>query len=115
MTEVRTTNKLPPIVQRHLPEIVELARIHGVERLEVFGSVMTDHYDPLTSDVDFLVSFKPESAYQDFRRYLALQDDLRLLVKSPLDLVMSHALKDDGFRQEADNTRRVIYDAATSE
>lgn len=58
VTEVRTTNNRPPIVQRHLPEIVELARIHGVERLEIFGSVMTDHYDPLTSDVDFLVSFK---------------------------------------------------------
>jgi predicted nucleotidyltransferase len=61
MTEVRTTNKLPPIVQRHLSEIVELARIHGVERLEVFGSVMTDHHDPLTSDIDFLVSFKQAS------------------------------------------------------
>lgn len=60
MTEVRTTNRLPPIVQRHLPGIVGLARIHGAERLEVFGSMMTDHYDPLTSDVDFLVLFKPD-------------------------------------------------------
>jgi len=58
MTEVRTTNRLPPIVQRHLPGIVGLARIHGAERLEVFGSAMTDYYDPLTSDIDFLVSFK---------------------------------------------------------
>jgi predicted nucleotidyltransferase len=61
MTEVRTTSKFPPMVQRHLPEIVELVRIHGVERLGVFGSAMTDHYNPLTSDVDFLVSFKQAS------------------------------------------------------
>ncbi|MGI8484098.1 MAG: nucleotidyltransferase family protein [Thermomicrobiales bacterium] len=115
MAEFIPTTTLPPIIQRHLPEIVELARSYGVARLEVFGSVMTDRYNPLTSDVDFLVAFHPVSAFQDFQRYLALKDDLRFLVKSPLDLVMSSALNDGRFRQEANKTRQVIYDATTND
>ena len=29
----------------------------GVARLRVFGSVLTDHFDPQASDIDFLVDF----------------------------------------------------------
>ncbi len=32
---------------------------HGVLRLRVFGSALTDRFDPARSDVDFLVDFRP--------------------------------------------------------
>ncbi|WP_211236509.1 nucleotidyltransferase family protein [Arthrobacter castelli] len=32
---------------------------YGVERLRVFGSALSDRFDPEHSDIDFLVDFLP--------------------------------------------------------
>ena len=40
---------------------------HDVRRLDLFGSAVTDRFDPLRSDVDMLVEFAdlPPRAYAD--------------------------------------------------
>jgi uncharacterized protein len=45
-----------------IPEakIAEICRRHGIARLEVFGSVLRDDFDPARSDVDLLVEFFPD-------------------------------------------------------
>lgn len=44
----------------NIPEasIDEFCRLHGIERLSLFGSVLTEDFGP-KSDVDVLVEFKP--------------------------------------------------------
>ena len=41
-----------PLINAHRQEIIELARRHGVRRLEVFGSILRDDFDESSSDVD---------------------------------------------------------------
>ncbi|MGC4106288.1 MAG: nucleotidyltransferase domain-containing protein [Thermomicrobiales bacterium] len=114
MAEPMTITDLPPIIREHLDAIVALARAYEVERLEVFGSVMTDRFDPDRSDIDFLVEMQERGALDDFRRYVGLEEALGGVLDSSLDLILADALRRESFRIEAAKTRRVIYDAAAS-
>ncbi len=49
---------IQPIIESQLHELADLCRRFHVRRLEVFGSVTTDRFNPDTSDLDFLVEFE---------------------------------------------------------
>ncbi len=93
--------------------IAALCREYGVWKLEVFGSVVTDAFDPERSDVDFIV-FYP-SGY-DFGpwlgRFQELEEALADVLGRRVNLVMNSALKNRWFAREAARTRTVIYDAS---
>lgn len=96
----------------HLEAIRALCRDHGVARLDVFGSFCTSGFDTVRSDIDFLVEFLPDYDLGPWLRNLyALQDALGNLLGFQVDLVLSDALRNPWFRQEAEQTRTTIYDA----
>ncbi len=100
------------VIEQHQDAITELCRTFGVARLDVFGSVMTDRFDPEHSDVDFLVSY-PEG--YDFGPWLGRFQDLEAALAEelgrPVNLVMTSALRNEGFAREAGKTRKMIFDA----
>ncbi len=103
----------PEVIQKKLSAIRELARTFGVQRLEVFGSVMTDRYSLFSSDIDFLVTYPLDYDYGPFLgRYQELQSELGYEMSTRVDLVISNVARRDGFWHEANKTRQVIYDAA---
>jgi len=105
--------EVAPILHPHLEAIRTICREFGVARLEVFGSVQTDKFDPETSDIDFLVEY-PEG--YDFgpwlRRLQDFEESLSALLPYPVDVVMTYALRREGFRLEAAETRMVVFDDA---
>jgi predicted nucleotidyltransferase len=104
-----------PLIVRNLPRIQALARTFGIERLEVFGSAVTDAFDPATSDLDFIVTYPADYEFGPWlSRFIELEEQLSAVVGRPVDLVMSEApaLSNVHFRREADKTRTVIYDAS---
>lgn len=91
-------------------EIGRACRQHGVARLRVFGSSVTDRFDPLHSDIDFFVDFLPE--VRDLMgNYLALKADLEQITGRKVDLVMSDAVENPYFAAEALRTVQDIYAA----
>jgi uncharacterized protein len=101
-----------PVAER-LTGIRELARGYGVRRLEVFGSACTRAWDPERSDVDFLVEYPPGYDFGPVvERFLALEADLAALLGRKVELVMTTALRNPYFIQEAAKTRTVVYDAS---
>lgn len=72
--------------------IARACRRYGVVRLRVFGSIVTDRFDPETSDVDFLVDFQPDRS-NPFHDYFDLKSELEQIVGRDVDLVMADALK----------------------
>lgn len=111
MNEPNVREDLPPIIADHLPEIVAVARRHGVARLEVFGSVMTDRYDPTRSDVDFLVRYPDDYQFGPFlKRFQQLEEDLGVVLDSPVDLVMESPSLKDRFVRSIAPTRHVVFD-----
>jgi predicted nucleotidyltransferase len=94
-------------------EIAGLCNLYGVRRLEVFGSAASgEGFDPRTSDVDFIVEFRRDAVLGPWlENYFALRDALSKLVGSPVDLVVSSAMKNPYFIREANRTRRLVYGA----
>lgn len=81
-----------------------------MERLRVFGSVLTDRFDPQTSDVNFLVTFQPgrENLFHD---YFDLKFELERVVGRGVDLVMERSVKNPFFRASAVETAQDLYAA----
>lgn len=92
---------------------VAIARVceqFGVARLSAFGSVLRDDFDSETSDVDFLVEYKPD-ADLTFSSYLALRAELETIVGRPVDLVDVRTLRNPYFTRNALSTSREVYAA----
>jgi len=90
--------------------IAELCRSHGVRRLVVFGSVLTEHFDPADSDVDFLVEFA-EDVPSRFDAYFGLKEGLEELLNRPVDLVTTRALENPYFAASVDRGSEEVYAA----
>jgi uncharacterized protein len=107
---VASIETLPAVLQPHLDEIVALAHAYGVERLEVFGSVMTDRFDPERSDIDFLVTYPEGYEFGPFLgRFQHLERDLGLVTGRDVDLVMDSPSLRERFRRSIASTRQVLY------
>jgi len=69
---------------QHRDEIAGLCRTYGVERLEAFGSAVTEEFDDEASDLDFVVRFADRSSgYAD--RYLDFAQALEELFGRDVD------------------------------
>ncbi len=90
--------------------IAALCRRHGVTRLAIFGSAVTDRFDPDHSDVDFLVEFR-EDVPNAFNAYFGLKDALEGLFGRSVDLVSPNALRNPYFAQRVEHTREELYAA----
>jgi predicted nucleotidyltransferase len=102
---------LHPSVAQHIPKIRELAKTYGVDKLEIFGSSMTEAFDPEKSDVDFIVHYPDGYEFGSFlKRFLDLEEDLSAVLHRPAQLVMTSALKHERFCRNANRTRTLIYD-----
>ena len=96
-------------LQINLPyeAIADFCRRWKILRLEVFGSVLRDDFRP-DSDLDFLVSFAPDSNWSLFDLVRA-EDDLSEIVGRKVDLVEREPV------ERSDNwiRRRAILSAAS--
>lgn len=87
-----------------------MKRPASVERLRVFGSVLTDRFDPATSDIDLLVSFKPgrDNLFHD---YFDLKFELERIVGRGADLVTERFLKNPFYKAAALGSAQDLYAA----
>jgi uncharacterized protein len=95
-----------------IPEakIAEICRRHGIARLEVFGSVLRDDFDPARSDVDLLVEFLP-GATPGFFKLSDIEEEFRLAFGGRrVDLVIREDLS-RRIRDRVLSEARVVYGA----
>ena len=100
------------LVSERLDDVAELCRRYQVQRLDLFGSAATERFDPQTSDLDFLVSYRPDADPDPwFRNYLELQQALAELFHCPVDLVFDQPFRNPYFAQAVEETRTPLYAA----
>lgn len=98
------------IIEQHRDKLIALCREFGVARLEVFGSAATGAFDPLRSDIDFIVEYPPDYDFGPWlQRYFAFRDRLVDLFGRPVDLVKAGAMRKPRFIESASDTRQVLY------
>lgn len=102
---------MQPIIETRRAEVAGLCRRFHVRRLEVFGSATTERFNPVTSDLDFLVEFEPMAPESYADDYFGLLEALEGLFGKPIDLVSVRAIRNPYFAAGVDATRQTIYAA----
>jgi len=91
-------------------DVERLCRRFGVARLAVFGSAVTDAFDPERSDVDLVVEFT-EGVVDLFDAYFGLREALEVLAGRRVDLVMASAVKNPYVARSISETEKDLYAA----
>ncbi len=94
-----------------LQRLTALCREFKVGRLDLFGSGARADFDPVRSDLDFLVEFLPADFNGAADRFFGLQEGLAELFSRPVDLVDTQAMRNPYFIAKALNDRTTLYAA----
>ncbi len=97
------------IVEQNKANIIALCQTHKVDRLYVFGSVLTDHFSS-TSDVDFVVKFGEIDLYDYATNYFELKELLEKTLHRDVDLLEEQALKNPYLKNSIEQTKRLVYE-----
>lgn len=96
------------IIDKNIDRIRTLCSKHKVNRLFVFGSILTNRFKK-TSDIDFVVDFAGVDLYDYADNYFDLKKSLEILLKREVDLLEDKAIRNPYLRQSIDSSKQLIY------
>jgi len=97
-------------IERKQVELEVVCRKYGVRQLDVFGSAACDdEFDPLRSDLDFLVEFRKMEEMGPADQYFGLLDELKDLFGREIDLVTASSMRNPYFIKAVNATRHALY------
>lgn len=101
---------LPSMVSGRLTELHTLCLEFGVANLELFGSATGPSYDPLLSDLDFLVTYAQGFDYGPWLgRYTELRERLADLFRRRVDLVMASSIRNPLVLESINASRLTVF------
>ena len=95
-------------LQKYSAEINNLCTLYKVNKLYVFGSVLTDKFNA-ASDIDLIVDFKPIDLLDYADNYFDFKFKLQEILHHPIDLLEEKALKNPYFIQSINQQKQLIY------
>jgi predicted nucleotidyltransferase len=96
------------LIEENIDKVRDLCQKHRVERLCVFGSVLTDRFKK-NSDIDFIVDFLNVDLYDYADNYFDLKFSLENLLKRNIDLLENKAINNPYLRKSIDSSKQIIY------
>ena len=100
---------MSPLIDDNLEQIGRLCRLHGVRKLELFGSILRPDFVPERSDIDLLVEFEPQVA-DSFGNFLDLKEALESLLARRVDLVELRAIRNRRLRHHTAQSRYPVHE-----
>ncbi len=97
------------IVSDRIDDLARLCEERRVARLDVFGSAVTGEFDPETSDLDFLVTFRDPADDGELRKRFDLAHALEDLFGRKVDVVPESSITNPYFRANVEDTREPVY------
>src|SRR5437879_5812450 len=101
---------LMTLIKERYTEFVELCRSHKVDKFYAFGSSITNHFDPVTSDIDVVVKLNIDDPLDRGEALLSLWDKLEALFKRKVDLLTEDSIRNPYLKSNIDRTKKLIYD-----
>jgi predicted nucleotidyltransferase len=99
-------------IEEHREDLRRLCGQFSVSQLDVFGSAAVgERFDPASSDLDFLVEFRPMDPVHHARAYFGLLRALGELFGREVDLVEVKAVTNPYLLESIEKGRRRIYAA----
>lgn len=96
------------LIDNNINKIKALCKKHKVNKLFVFGSVLTNRFNE-KSDVDFVVDFNKKNITDYFSNYFDLKYALEELFKRDVDLLEEQTIKNPYLKKNVDETKALIY------
>ncbi len=96
------------LIELNMDRIIALCKKYKVEKLWVFGSILTSRFND-SSDVDMSVRFRYEEIPDMFIHFFDFIYELQDVLGRKVDLVDESAVRNEYFRNELDRTKRLIY------
>ncbi|MFC1676793.1 nucleotidyltransferase family protein [Planctomycetota bacterium] len=100
------------LVTKHIEDINELCKQYKVSDLELFGSAFSEkNFDPINSDIDFLVQFLPMDPAEHATAYFELLEKLQDMFSCNIDLLEQKAVTNPYLRESINKGKCRIYAA----
>ena len=96
------------IIDQHTEDLKLLCKACHVEKMYLFGSTLTQHFNN-QSDVDLLVKFKKIDLAQYFDNYINLKEKLKSLFGREVDLLEEQTLKNPVLINSINQSKTLIY------
>jgi predicted nucleotidyltransferase len=98
------------VIAQKREALTDLCRQFKVGHLDLFGSAATGHFDPASSDLDFIIEFEDQAAQGILARYLDFAAALEHLFDRQVDLLTPRSIRNPYFKEELERTRETVYD-----
>jgi len=102
--------KLPSIIENKIDQIGELCQSYKVEKLYAFGSVVSNHFNSKTSDIDFIVELGSLPPVEKGESLMNFWTDLEELFSRRIDLLSDQPIKNPFLRKSVEETKQLIYE-----
>ncbi|MDR0893585.1 MAG: nucleotidyltransferase domain-containing protein [Mediterranea sp.] len=96
------------LIENNIQSIIALCRKHKVNRLFVFGSILTSHFAD-ESDIDLTVDFNKAEIDDYFDNYFDFKYALEQLFDRKVDLLEEQVIKNPYLKQSVDATKYLVY------
>ena len=99
------------IIENKKDELISLCKFLKIQRMNVFGSVVTGNFDK-DSDIDLLISFSDKLSIEEYtNNYFTLHYKLREIFNRDIDIVTELTLSNPYFIESINETKQLIYEA----
>lgn len=98
------------LIKEREQELRAICQRRHVARLDLFGSAANGDFKD-DSDLDFLVTLQRLSVHDHADAFFGLLFDLEDLFERRIDLIVESTINNPYFRQELENTRKLLYAA----
>lgn len=96
------------LIENNIQKIIDLCKKHKVQKLFVFGSILTSHFND-NSDVDLIVDFNKTEVKDYFDNYFNFKYSLEELLGREIDLLEEQTIKNPYLKKNVDATKTLIY------
>ena len=96
------------LIENNIQKIVALCKKYKVNKLFVFGSILTSRFND-DSDVDLVVSFNKSEINDYFDNYFDFKYSLEELFGRDVDLLEEQTIKNPYLKKNVDATKALIY------
>jgi len=91
-------------------QLERLCRAYAVSELKLFGSAAREDFDPIRSDLDFVVEFsEPPPGMRLSTQFFGFQEELEKLFGRSVDLLEGHAIENSRLRQSVFASAVALY------
>ncbi len=101
------------LIANNIQKIAALCKKYKVNKLFVFGSILTDRFND-DSDIDFVVSFNKAEVSDYFDNYFDFKYSLEDLLGRDVDLLEEQTIKNPYLKKGVDATKVALLDSTDS-